>query len=125
MLAVVLITVVGAQAQSSNKALITPGDTLTNATSASHVIQVKGSKTNVVFQVNVKKISGTVGGYVQYAASIDTGANYKVLYTDTLANSDQVLLRAFDRNPYSFYKITVTTTGTQKSVYVPWVLYRE
>ena len=120
---IVVLFSLGAQAQNYN-AKIDGIDTLTNATSQTTTIAVSGKKANVGFQVNVTKISGTVGGSIDYQGTKD-GTNYETLETDSLANASGVYGFSASYNGFTKYRIVITTTGTQSSSYTVWALYRQ
>ena len=94
-------------------------DTITNSQSKSRTSTIKGSKTDLAFQVNVNRVSGTAAGYIQYQTSLDTGATFFTFRTDTLTNTSGV--KAYycvpryylgTNNPGQVYKIVATGTGT-------------
>lgn len=115
-------------AQSYNGKLTGPtADTLTNAQTVDYVLKVTGAKSNLTFQYNVTKVSGTVGGTIKVFGSIDGGVKYvdTPLNTYTIANGNQVGGFTLPTNPYGTYKVTVTTPASQVSVYEIWGLYRQ
>jgi len=94
-------------------------DTITNSQSKSRTSTIKGSKTDLAFQVNVNRISGTAAGYIQYQTSLDTGATFFTFRTDTLTNTSGVKayycvprLYLGTINPGQVYKVVYTGTGT-------------
>lgn len=98
-------------------------DTVTNAGTKSYTLVVQGRKTDVSFQVNCTKISGTVAGTVQVLGTLD-GTNYAVVSSDTLVDASHVFSYSYTHNGYIKYKVTITGSGTQSSSYTVWALYR-
>lgn len=100
-------------------------DTLTNATSKTYSLNITGKKANVTFQVNVIKISGTVGGTVALWTSADGGVKYFQLATTSLTDATAQYGFNYNYNPGNKYRVIVTTTGTQSSSHECWALYRD
>lgn len=78
-------------------------------------------------QLNVIKVSGTVGGTAYLAGSLD-GVNYAAVPgtdTLTLANASQSKFWNVGAYPYQYLRIIYTTTGTQKSVPSALILSRK
>lgn len=112
-----------ANAQSYN-AKIKGLDTLTNAVSDTANLTVIGSKTNIGFQYNVTKISGTVAGTIKTYGTKDGGVHYQLLQTDNLTDASGVFGYTASYNGYGKYRIIIATTGTQSSSHSVWALYR-
>lgn len=95
----------------------TSTDTVTDATTAYYTGRPLGNA-QAVFQLDIKKVSGTVGGYAIIQASSDTDrapVNFYNISTDTLTltNGDNVKIWNV-ANYYPHYRIKLVTTGTQK-----------
>lgn len=102
-------------------------DTVNNAASStSSVVTIPRSRTNITFQYNVTKVSGTVEGYVQLEATIDTSSSpaWVVIATDTLSDASQNYSRTLTTNSYKKYRGKLTTTGTSQVHWDCYNLYR-
>lgn len=101
-------------------------DTLTNADTSYLVASRFSSAYDVVtFQVNIEKVSGTVAGNATIQGSLDN-VNF-VKASDsvaTLTNGDNVLIWSIGQAKYPFYRVQVTTSGTQVSVPEGYVWYK-
>lgn len=125
LLSLLIITFFACQANAqAYNAKIKGLDTLTNSVSDTANIQIIGIKTNVGFQYNVTKISGTVGGTIKTYGSKDAGAHYMLLQTDTLTDASGVFGYTNNYNAYGKYRIIIATSGTQASSHSVWALYR-
>lgn len=108
-------------------------DTVTNTGTAYLTTRVLGNKANVtttVIQVVVTKISGTVGGTISLQGSID-GTNFKALPTKETATALATITAAdasstyhwrIDHNPYSYYRVSWTGTGTMAASFTAKLL---
>lgn len=75
-------------------------------------------------QVNVTKVSGTVGGNIILQGSID-GSNWVNVDTVTAANVDsQALLMVVREYPYAYLRTSYTGTGTMVAVFRTRGLYK-
>jgi hypothetical protein len=88
----------------------------------------KGANTTV--QVNVTKISGTVGGTISLQGSID-GTNFKALNTPdtqtalatvTATDATNVYHWRLAGNPFTYYRVSWTGTGTMSASFTAKVL---
>ena len=106
--------------------------TNTNAVSQTHTTALSGeinNYDNITIQVVGTKVSGTPAGSAKLYGSID-GTNYQLITTaaDTLAIANQTTNSYFwniDKTRYKYYKVTVTTTGTQVSTWAAYLLGRK
>lgn len=97
-------------------------DTVTN-TGTSYVTTRKMADLNVTYttiQVNVTKISGTVGGTISLQGSLD-GTNFKALNTAetqtalatvTATDATNVYHWRLNGSPFLYYRVSWTGTGT-------------
>lgn len=83
-------------------------------------------------QVNVTKISGTVGGTISLLGSLD-GTNYKALNTAetqtalatiTATDASNVYHWRLSNNPFLYYRVSWTGTGTMSASFTAKVLAR-
>ena len=91
-------------------------DTASNADTVIVQIDGMGSKLNSI-TATVKKVSGTVAGYVLLQGRTDN-TNWQDLNTDTLSNTNQsinIKTWTFTATNYYDYRLLYKTTGTQKS----------
>jgi hypothetical protein len=88
----------------------------------------KGLSTTV--QVNVTKISGTVGGTISLQGSLD-GTNFKALNTAetqtalatvTATDATNVYHWRLNGNPFLYYRVSWTGTGTMSASFTAKVL---
>lgn len=83
-----------------------------------------------IIQVNVTKISGTVGGTISLQGSLD-GTNYKALNTAetqtalatiTATDATNVYHWRLNGNPFVYYRISWTGTGTMSASFSGYIL---
>lgn len=94
-------------------------DTMTNAGTTYLAARLDGSGT-LAIQLNVTKVSGTVGGTASLQASVDNAKSpamwFAVPGTDTLTLADGNSVKSWSIPAnYLNYRVRITTTGTQKS----------
>jgi hypothetical protein len=90
-------------------------DTLTNAGTAPLTKMLAAPYSTVTVQVKVTKISGTVGGTATLTGSIDGVTYYAISGASSLTLTDtatQGTIWIVTGNPYSYYKVLGTGTGT-------------
>jgi len=138
-IALVALAVVGVQAQSvtfyqplgSNLTIDTVANTGTTYVSTTSRLKNDGHYTNTVIQVNVTKISGTVGGTISLQGSVD-GTNWKALNTAetqtalatvTATDATNSYHWRLNGSPFQFYRVSWTGTGTMSASFGA-VLYR-
>lgn len=120
---ILLFLILGFVSKAQNPAKIVDS-TFANANVGAFVKQIVGAKSAVTFQYVITKNSGTVAGTIVLSGSIDGGLHYFTLNTYTLTDASASPAVSFTNNAYTYYKVTVTTTGTQNSNYKIWVLSR-
>lgn len=99
-------------------------DTVTNTAADTLYLTVKGEKSNITFQYNATKISGTISGaYIQLAGTVD-GTKYVHIATDTLADATDQYAQKLTVNSFTKYRVIIKGGGTQSSSYDIWALYR-
>ena len=101
-------------------------DTLTNADTTVYTVTVPGAKTNISFQCNVIKLTGTVAGKFDIYGSVD-GVTYETALaatsvTKTDATANYVI--SFSSNKYQKYKVYSISSGTNTHSQRVYVLYR-
>lgn len=94
---------------------------------------VLGNKNNVSVQFTVTKVSGTVAGTVSLLVSLD-GTNFKAatlvnastaLHTFTATDvASQNFVWALTSNPYAYYRVSYTGTGTMAATFTAKLLTR-
>ena len=97
---------------------MTGSDTIVNTASVSVSQTYSSEYGNVAFQAIVVKVSGTVAGTVILQGSLD-GSNYISIGIDTLALTDvatQSHLWSVDANPYKYYRLIGTGSGTMAAI---------
>lgn len=101
-------------------------DTMNNADTVNYSADILGKKHNVTFQINVTKISGTVGGKVYIYGSAD-GTNYATTPLDSIVLTDESknYQKAWNYNPFKKWKFTIITAGTQSFSQRSYLLYRK
>lgn len=131
-----LLILVGLVAQ-AQVALLSPfsltSDTVTNtATVYLTSPRVLGEKSTTVIQVDVTKISGTVGGTISLQGSVD-GLTYKALNTVetqtalatvTATDATNTYHWRIAFNPFLYYRVSWTGTGTMSASFKAKVLAR-
>lgn len=103
-------------------------DTLTNAGTAPLTKLLVAPYSTVTVQVKVTKISGTVGGTVTLTGSIDGVTYYAISGASSLTLTDtatQGTIWIVTGNPYSYYKVLGTGTGTMAASISAKVLPRK
>lgn len=108
-------------------------DTVTNtATVVLTSPQILASKNTIGIQINVTKISGTVGGTISLLGSID-GVNYKALNTTesqtalatiTATDATNTYTYRLTSNHYLYYRVSWTGTGTMAASFNAYLLSR-
>ena len=101
-------------------------DTLTDADTTTYTVSVNGKKTNISFQTNITKISGTVAGTIKIYGSVD-GTNYATTALTSITITDASVNHAtvYTVNGYQKYKYEIITSGTQSCSQRTYLLYRE
>lgn len=103
------------------------GDTIVDTGSKYLILKVNNKASNVAFQAVVTKVSGTVAGTVLLQGSID-GVNYKDISTDTLNLTDvatQSYLWTVSANPYLYYRLAGTGSGTMSAILTGYAIRRD
>ena len=94
--------------------------------------RLAGTKDMATIQVNVTKISGTVGGTISLLGSLD-GTNFKALNTAetqtalatvTATDASNVYHWRLNGNPFLYYRVSWTGTGTMSASFTAKVLSR-
>jgi hypothetical protein len=108
-------------------------DTVTNtATIFLTSPRMAGTKDMATIQVNVTKISGTVGGTISLLGSLD-GTNFKALNTAetqtalatvTATDASNVYHWRLNGNPFLYYRVSWTGTGTMAASFTAKILSR-
>lgn len=108
-------------------------DTVTNtATVYLTSGRIAGTDGITTVQVNVTKISGTVGGTISLLGSLD-GTNYKALNTAetqtalatvTATDATNVYHWRLSASPFIFYRVSWTGTGTMSASFSSKILAR-
>lgn len=84
----------------------------------------------VTIQVNVTKVSGTVGGTISLQGSLD-GTNYKALNTEetqtalatiTATDASNVYHWRLSKSPFLYYKVNWVGTGTMNATFTASIL---
>lgn len=102
-------------------------DTLVNTDTTYYNVIVKGAKTNITFQVDVLKISGTVAGTIKIFGSAN-GTTYEtaVATTATTITDGSVNYRvSFASNNFQKYQVQVIGSGTNNFSNRMYLLYRQ
>jgi hypothetical protein len=140
LIAVALIAIVASasiEAKAQEQNFLSPysltSDTVTNAGTAYLTIrarQINSSYTTI--QVVVTKISGTVGGTISLQGSLD-GTSYKALNTAetqtalatiTATDASNVYHWRLNGNPFQYYRVSWTGTGTMAASFTSQILHR-
>jgi hypothetical protein len=110
---------------------VTPGftypvwDTLATVGTTTKNWIISGTKNLVGVQVNVKKISGTVAGWINLNVALDTGATYTTIASVALKDTAfKSYYFQYNYNPGYYYQTTVNTTGTSSVASSVWQLPR-
>jgi hypothetical protein len=134
--AVLAMSTIETKAQEKN--LLSPysltSDTVTNAGTAYLSVRntEKSSLTPTTIQVVVTKISGTVGGTISLQGSVD-GTSYKALNTAetqtalatiTATDASNVYHWRLSNNPFTYYRVSWTGTGTMAASFTAQLLSR-
>lgn len=104
-------------------------DTVNNSGTKLYYVQIPNRWNNVVFQVNMKKITGDPSGVVvNIYNSIDTtgGGIYdsRPLFSDTMSNANTTIVREITGNPTTNYKMEIKGAGTHQSSFQGEVFIR-
>jgi hypothetical protein len=130
----ILTIVVCASAQENLKSVYNlNSDTVTNTGTVYLTSpRLAGAKETTTIQVNVTKISGTVGGTISLMGSLD-GTNFKALNTAetqtalatvTATDASNVYHWRLNGNPFLYYRVSWTGTGTMSASFTAKVLSR-
>lgn len=113
-------------AQQSYEGYMSAKDTLTNAQTVTKEVVIAGPKSNITFQVNVIKLTGTVAGTIKVFGSTD-GTTYgtTAVTTTNLTDATANYLIAYTTNSYKKYKVEIATTGTSTASERTYLLYRQ
>lgn len=95
-------------------------DTATNATAEGPVLKVAGYQSTLSIVLAVTKISGTVGGSVQWQGSND-GVNYGTISSTTITDGSVNYVYSETPKRYLYYKANVAGTGTMSASYSAWL----
>lgn len=102
-------------------------DTVTNTGTAYLSLKLSGYYA-VSIQVNVTKISGTLGGTIVLQGSLD-GTNYVTIPSSgslTVTNvTSQGYLWNYANSPYLYYRVLATGTGTMSGIISAKIMYRK
>jgi hypothetical protein len=108
-------------------------DTVTNtATQFLTSPRLAGAKETTTIQVNVTKISGTVGGTISLQGSLD-GTNFKALNTAetqtalatiTATDATNVYHWRLNGNPFLYYRVSWTGAATMSASFSSKVMQR-
>ena len=100
-------------------------DTLIDADTTTYEVLITGSKSNISFQCNVIKISGTVAGKVDIYGSVD-GVTYEtaVIGTATKTDASANYVIAFTTNKYQKYKVLSIGSGTNHHSQRIYLMYQ-
>lgn len=131
------VAALGVQAQATQnlRGSHAASDTVTNTatvtlTTAQRVPSTSGA--NVTVYIAVTKISGTVGGTITLMGSMD-GATYKAvntmdtqtaLATITATDANNTYHWRLNGNPFPYYRVSWTGTGTMSAVFTSIVSAR-
>ena len=123
---IIALCTTGAQAQTRMTA---SADTNIDATTTTHTANLAGDLNTfetITIQAVGTKVSGTVAGTAILYGSID-GTTYHAIGADTLTLANVATnskIWTLDKTRYKYYRVSVATTGTQKSVWKVWLLGR-
>lgn len=133
---IALVAFTSMEAKAQVKTFLSPyslsSDTVTNTGTAYLTLQNKGDGASTVIQVNVTKISGTVGGTISLQGSLD-GTNFKALNTEetqtalatiTATDANNVYHWRLKGNPFLYYRVSWTGTGTMAASFTASLLSR-
>lgn len=115
---------------SAQLTLTASSNTNTNAVSQTHTATLAGEVNNfdiMTIQLVGTKVSGTPGGTAILYGSIDN-TNYTAIGADTLTIANQTTNSKYwtvNKTYYKYYRVVVTTTGTQVSTWVAYLLGRK
>lgn len=107
-------------------------DTVTNTGTAYVTIHNPGAKVSTTVWVIVDKMTGTVGGTITLQVSTD-GTNWKAINTlgtqtamatITATDADNTYHWYFAGNPFNYYRVSHTGTGTMTSTIAAKLLSR-
>lgn len=105
-------------------------DTVTNAGSGALLSKRIAGPGAITIQVNVTKVSGTVGGTITLQGSLD-GTNYKALNTEetqtalatiTATDATNVYHWRLSKSPFIYYRVSWAGTGTMVAYMDAYVL---
>lgn len=106
---------------------MTVSDTVVNAGTEYATLKVANSGSNVSVQIVATKISGTVAGTAVLQASND-GVNYVSIGADTLTLTNVTTnthLWSVSANPYIYYRVKVTGSGTMVATIKGYLVRRD
>lgn len=105
-------------------------DTVTNTGSGALLSKRIAGPGSVTIQVNVTKVSGTVGGTISLQGSLD-GTNYKALNTEetqtalatiTATDASNVYHWRLSKSPFLYYRVNYAGTGTMVATFTATIL---
>ena len=102
-------------------------DTLTNTDTTYYNVVIKGAKTNITFQVDVLKLTGTVAGTIKVFGSAN-GTTYETAVATTattITDASVNYVVSFTNNKYQKYQVQVIGSGTNTMSNRLYVLYRQ
>lgn len=101
-------------------------DTLVNTDTTVYIVNIKGPKSNISFQVDVLKISGTVAGTIRLEGSVN-GITYEtavVTTATTITDASVNYVVKLTSNAYQKYRLTVIGSGTNNFSNRVYLCYR-
>ena len=100
-------------------------DTLTDVDTTQYEVLILGNKSNISFQCNVIKLSGTVAGKFDIFGSVD-GITYETAAAGTVTKTDATAnyVIAFTSNKYQKYKVLSISSGTNTHSQRVFLFYR-
>ena len=135
---IVMVAFASTESQAQEKSLLSPygftSDTVTNGGVAYLTVRApeKNGLAVSTIQVVVTKISGTVGGTISLQGSVD-GSSYKALNTEetqtalatiTATDANNVYHWRLKNNPFLYYRVSWTGTGTMAASFTAQILSR-
>jgi hypothetical protein len=105
-------------------------DTVTNTGSGALLSKRISGPGTVTIQVNVTKVSGTVGGTISLQGSLD-GTNYKALNTEetqtalatiTATDASNIYHWRLSKSPFIYYRVSWVGTGTMVATFTASIL---
>lgn len=102
-------------------------DTLVNTDTTYYTVSIKGAKSNITFQVDALKISGTVAGTIKIFGSAN-GTTYETAVATTattITDASVNYVVSFTSNKYQKYQVQVIGSGTNNFSNRMYLLYRQ